>query len=82
PICTHSLFARSLLFRPEKTFRVVIRNPELCRPLLSCDGEETLHIAPGSTFEIRRAHRNCKIIRIKAESFTDTLSRKMVERRV
>ena len=82
PICTHSLFARSLLFRPEKTFRVEIRNPELCRPLLSCDGEETLHIAPGSTFEIRRAHRNCKIIRIKAESFTDTLSRKMVERRV
>ena len=82
PICTHSLFARSLLFRPEKTFRVTVRNPELCQPLLSCDGEESLHIAPGSVFEIRRAHRNCKIIRIKAESFTDTLSRKMVERRV
>ena len=82
PICTHSLFARSLLFRPEKTFRVTVRNPELCQPLLSCDGEESLHIAPGSVFEIRRAHRNCKIIRIKAESFTDILSRKMVERRV
>ena len=82
PICTHSLFARSLLFRPEKTLKVEIRNPELCLPLLSCDGEESVHIAPGSTFLIRRASRSCKIIRIKAESFTDILSRKMVERRV
>ena len=82
PICPHSLFARALMFRPEKTFRVRINNPDLCQPLLSCDGEETLHIEPGSSFLIRRAHRNCKIIRIKAESFTDILSGKMLERRV
>ena len=82
PICTHSLFARSMMFRPEKTLTVEIRNPELCLPLLSCDGEESVHISKGSTFIIRRASRCCKIIRIKAESFTDILSRKMVERRV
>ena len=82
PICTHSLFARSLMFRPEKTLSVEIRNPELCLPLLSCDGEESVRIEPGSTFRIRRAKRCCRIIRIKAESFTDILSRKMVERRV
>ena len=82
PICTHSLFARSMMFRPEKTLKVEIRNPELCLPLLSCDGEESVRISKGSTFLIRRASRGCKIIRIKAESFTDILSRKMVERRV
>lgn len=82
PICTHSLFARSMMFRPEKTLTVEILNPELCLPLLSCDGEESVHISKGSIFIIRRASRCCKIIRIKAESFTDILSRKMVERRV
>lgn len=82
PICTHSLFARSLMFRPDKTFRVEVRNPDLCQPLLSCDGEDSVHLTAGSVFQIRRAARNCKIIRIKAESFTDILSRKMVERRV
>ena len=81
PICPHSLFSRALLFRPEKTFRVEIKNPDLCLPLLSCDGEDSLHIPPGSTFLIRRANRRSKIIRIKAESFTDILARKMMERR-
>ena len=82
PICTHSLFARSLIFRPESQLTVKIRNPELCAPLLSCDGENSVEIKDGSTFVIRRANRYSKIIRIKAESFTDVLSKKMIERRV
>ena len=82
PICTHSLFARSLIFRPESALTLSIGNPELCLPLLSCDGEQTLEIQKNSSFVIRRAGRYCKVIRIKAETFTDQLSRKMLERRV
>ncbi|MBQ5970673.1 MAG: NAD(+)/NADH kinase [Clostridia bacterium] len=82
PICTHSLFARSLVFRPDTRLEIEVKNAKSCGPLLSCDGEETLNITPDSRFVIRKAHRNSKIIRIKAESFTDLLSRKMIERRV
>ena len=82
PICTHSLFARSLIFRPTTRLCVEVNNADLCAPVLSCDGEETLTIAPGSRFLIRKANRCSKIIRIKAESFTDILSEKMIERRV
>ena len=82
PICPHSLFSRSLIFRPESVFTLEIRNPALCLPLLSCDGEQTLNITEQSRFVIRRATRTCKIIRIKTESFTDVLSRKMTERRL
>ncbi len=82
PICPHSLFYRALIFRPESRFTLKINNPALCLPLLSCDGEQTLALSAQSSFIIRRANRYCKIIRIKTESFTDVLSRKMTERRV
>ena len=82
PICPHSLFARALIFRPESVFTLKINNTPLCLPLLSCDGEQTLKVSKESTFTIRRANRSCKIIRIKTESFTDVLSRKMTERRL
>lgn len=82
PICPHSLFSRALIFRPESEFTLKINNTSLCLPLLSCDGEQTLDVGEQSSFVIRRANRYCKIIRIKTESFTDVLSRKMTERRV
>lgn len=82
PICPHSLFSRALIFRPESKFKLKIKNTPLCVPLLSCDGEQTLTLSEQSSFIIRRANRYCKIIRIKTESFTDVLSRKMTERRV
>lgn len=82
PICTHSLFARSLVFKPDSKLEIEIKNPDLCLPLISCDGEAPTEVKEGSSFIIRRASRRSKIIRIKAESFTDVLSRKMIERRV
>ena len=82
PICPHSLFTRALIFRPESEFSLKINNCELCLPLLSCDGEQTLTVTDDSSFVIRRAGRHCKIIRIKTESFTEVLSRKMTERRL
>ncbi len=82
PICTHSLFSRSIIFRPESRIELSVSNCELCIPLLSCDGESAIEITPESKILVRRAHRNSKIIRIKADSFTDILSSKLIERRV
>lgn len=82
PICTHSLFARSLIFRPESQFALKVTNPEHCVPILSCDGDSVGKVENGSVLVIKRADRYSKIIRIKTESFTDVLSRKMIERRV
>lgn len=82
PICTHSLFSRSIIFRPESRIELSVSNCELCIPLLSCDGESAIEITSESKILVRRAHRNSKIIRIKADSFTDILSNKLIERRV
>ena len=82
PICTHSLFSRSIIFRPETKIELSVLNCELCFPLLSCDGESAVEVTPESKILVRRAHRNSKIIRIKADSFTDILLNKLIERRV
>ncbi len=82
PICTHSLFSRSIIFRPETKIELSVKNCGLCFPLLSCDGESAVEVTPESKVLIRRAHRNSKIIRIKADSFTDILLNKLIERRV
>lgn len=81
PICTHSLFSRSIIYRPETRLELSVLNCDLCQPLMSCDGEDAIKITSESRILIRRAHRNSKIIRIKSDSFTDILTEKLVERR-
>ena len=82
PVCTHSLFARSFLFKAESQLEIRVKNPEISLPLFSCDGEEAVEITKNTKLIIRRADRNCKIIRLKPDSFTDVLSKKLIERRV
>ena len=81
PICTHSLFARSYIFKAESKLEIKVKNPDICLPLYSCDGEEAKKITENTKLIIRRADRSCKIIRLKSDSFTDVLSKKLIERR-
>ena len=81
PICTHSLFSRSMIFRPESEIELKVSNPELCLPVLSCDGETAIDLGKNSRLVVRRAERYSKIIRIKSDSFTDILKAKLIERR-
>lgn len=82
PICTHSLFARSLIFKPESVIELCVEESEHAAPVLSCDGEKAVSLCKNSVLRIRRAERYSKIIRIKSDSFTDILSNKLIERRV
>lgn len=81
PICTHSLFARSLIFKPESVIELSVINRDLSLPIVSCDGEQSVEVSANSKLMIKRAERYLKIIRIKADSFTDVLSNKLIERR-
>lgn len=81
PICTHSLFSRSIIFRSDSQLELTVTNPELCLPVLSCDGEAPIDLNENSRLVIRRAERYSKIIRIKSDSFTEILNAKLIERR-
>ena len=82
PVCTHSLFARSFIFKEDSKLEIKVKNPQICLPLFSCDGEKAIEISESTKLIISRADRSCKIVRLKSDSFTDVLSKKLIERRV
>lgn len=80
PICNHSLFSRSMIFKADSVIELKVKNPEVSLPLFSCDGENGVAMSKQSRLLITRSEKYAKIIRIKADSFADILSHKLIER--
>ncbi len=81
PICTHSLFSRSIIFKPDEEFSVyaAVRNEN--ELYYSCDGEQMTRIDEGCHVCIKRSDISADFIRIKNESFLEVLNHKLAERR-
>ncbi len=80
PICNHSLFSRSMIFKADSVIELKVKNPEASLPLFSCDGENGVAMGKESRLIITRSDKYAKIIRIKSDSFADILSHKLIER--
>lgn len=80
PICNHSLFSRSMIFKPDSVIELKVKNPENSLPLFSCDGEKGVTMSNNSRLYVTRSEKYAKIIRIKSDSFADILSHKLIER--
>lgn len=82
PICTHSLFARSLIFRADS--KLIVQPDESCCDdfFFSCDGEEAIKLESDYKVSIERADDYAQLIRIKSDTFIDILNKKLAERRV
>lgn len=80
PICTHSLFARSLIFASNSEIRVQI--PADGEDIfLSCDGDSSIHLQPNSCLTVKKSSNYADFIRIKNDSFIDVLNSKLSQRR-
>lgn len=82
PICNHSLFSRSMIFKPDSTLQLRVKNPSVSLPIFSCDGEKGVSMGENSSLLVTRSKKYAKIIRIKSDSFADILSHKLIERYV
>lgn len=80
PICNHSLFSRSMIFKPDAQIELTVNNHENSSPVFSCDGENGIPMSYDSRIVVTRAQRYTKIIRIKSDSFSEILSHKLIER--
>lgn len=80
PICTHSLFSRALIFKPDSEFKLYSANG--CEIGLSCDGEETVFVESGSYVRVKKAEIYGEFIRIKNDTFLDILNSKLEQRRL
>lgn len=81
PICTHSLFSRSMIFKPDSVIEISVKNPQTGEPMLSCDGSEAKNLSENNKVVIKKAEFAAKFIRIKTDSFIDVLSQKLAQRR-
>lgn len=79
PICTHSLFSRSLIFQANARFEVTHRAGS--EFLLSRDGEQVVPIPEDCSVIIEKADISAEFIRIKSDSFMDVLNSKLAQRR-
>ena len=80
PICTHSLFSRALIFKPDSVFKIY--SPEDAELGLSCDGEDTVNVPAGHYVLVQKAEIYGEFIRIKNETFLEILNSKLAQRRL
>lgn len=80
PICTHSLFTRSMIFQSDSVIRLKVTNREISLPVFSCDGNNGIDLFENDTLEIKKSERITKLIKIKSDSFADIFSQKLIER--
>lgn len=80
PICTHSLFSRALIFKPDSEFKIY--STSLGEIGLSCDGEDAVAVGKGCSVRVTRAENCGEFIRIKNENFLEILNSKLEQRRL
>lgn len=80
PICTHSLFTRSMIFQSDSVIRLRVTNHDISLPVFSCDGKSGIDLKENDILEIKKSERTTRLIRIKADSFADIFSQKLIER--
>lgn len=80
PICTHSLFSRALIFKPDSVFKLY--SPNNAELGLSCDGEDTIFVPSGHYVIVSKADIYGEFIRIKNDTFLDILNSKLAQRRL
>lgn len=82
PICTHSLFSRSLIFRPDCVLSIRPSSDCAENICISCDGGETEKFPLGGEILVKKSKLRADFIRIKSDSFIDVLNSKLAQRRV
>lgn len=78
PICTHSLFSRALIFKPDTELSVICNSDNIN---VSCDGD-TVKLEKGCVITVTKAPVYGEFIRIKTDTFLDVLNNKLAQRRL
>jgi NAD+ kinase len=83
PICTQSLFARSIVFSSDNEIVLYPEETSYNTNLyLSFDGGDSIDVIKGDKIVIQKSDSYAQFIRIKQEEFFDVLNNKLADRRV
>ncbi|MCI9272830.1 MAG: NAD(+)/NADH kinase [Clostridiales bacterium] len=82
PICSHSLFSRSVLFGEDARLSVQAPAVDDNEIFLTIDGETSVQLDAEDTVQIQAAAIQVHLIKIKDISFYEVLNEKLSERRI
>lgn len=82
PICPHSLFSRSVLFRDSDVITVKARgtNGFDTEAFLTIDGQKHVHLDDNTEVTIEKCEQSLKLISMKPQNFYTVLNNKLNER--
>ncbi len=79
PICPHSLYARSYVYKDDTVLRV--QTETTCgETFLTVDGEAEVQIPKGGAVTIQKSALTARLVRLKTQSFQDVLREKLISR--
>lgn len=78
-ICPHSLFARTMLFSPEKLIEIKFDADRDCTVSLSVDGLAPIRLEQGDRVTVRRSARRLKLIDISGNGYFRAVNRKLMQ---
>ena len=78
-ICPHSLFARTMLFSPEKCIEVRYKSDGSTSAAVSVDGERPIIVSEADRVTITRSELNLKLIDIHGGSYFRAINQKLMQ---
>jgi len=72
PISAHALFNRPLVTAPTSTIDITV-DPYIAMAVLCCDGRRVFDLPPGAQVKVRRGHLPVRVVRLRAQTFTERL---------
>lgn len=82
PICPHSLHTRPYLFPCQAQLTLIPHHRQGVPVFVTVDGEEALPVPPDGVVQVKRSQTEAALIRMKEQSFYETLDKKLSNRKV
>ena len=78
-ICPHSLFARTMLFSPEKMIEVRFKAEKSVKAALSVDGRPPVSLSESDKLFISRSEQRLRLIDIRGGSYFSAINHKLMQ---
>ncbi|MEG0615282.1 MAG: NAD(+)/NADH kinase [Oscillospiraceae bacterium] len=79
PICSHSLFSRTVLFSADKIIEVRHDNPNDTEVYFCVDGADSMAFAVGDKLNITKSNFCINLINFKNNNFYDSINKKLMQ---
>ena len=78
-ICPHSLFARTMVFAPDREIEVRFKADKDCAVILSIDGQEPIRLSEADKLTLCRSDQRLRLIDIRGDGYFRAINHKLMQ---